>query len=553
MPPQWRKKSDLEEKLPLITTPQEIQKDISIKIEFKDDDGYKRERELSKTEKMYKKLEEAAIDFTKFRLKLKEFWKTKIKKEASTRLAESEMELSAGEDRETFRRLITCVFSDKYLDEFISVYQALGFIDLGGFEYLGRRDADYSIAQDVDVLHRLHARIFRIKGNVFLLVHHEPKASEDIKLHIKGYFDRILNAIMQNKEKDGKLDIEGGSDGTNKIELSDYEKGSDLFLDILKERVPNFYQKITVDIGEEELELWRDHMGVIDHISPEDLIIENLQDSSRFVPPFTQIRDTIKKIFEYMHFTIEPAWDIKVPASDKYFIAKTTYAQKDYSILVITEDFIDDVMRIIGLLRARYHPKFVLLISPDIGLFGPAENDLPPKGIEIPPYNEKNVKELLQFLADSYISIMPVSMLIQMFERHLQTPFRFSHIAILLSHHGLLDADLFKEVFKEHDTYEEFLRDSMNVFEFFRQNPKKTDFLSLKQLHKMNKESEMELSETEIINIITLMESPLVDLIESKKGKREEYRLKQGLDEFQIDAKLKKLKKLIEENLVELA
>ena len=107
---------------------------------------------------------------------------------------------------------------------------------------------------------------------------------------------------------------------------------------MLKETVPNFYRKLNTSIHDADLALWKEYMGIIDHLSPENLIIENLIESSRLIPPFTQIHDTIKKIFEALNFECIPAWDMKVNANDKYFIAKSINAQHDFEILIISED-----------------------------------------------------------------------------------------------------------------------------------------------------------------------------------------------------------------------
>ena len=218
----------------------------------------------------------------------------------------------------------------------------------------------------------------------------------------------MANVIAKEKNPEVKIDNDAGSpeDG-QKIELSNYEKGTDIFLKMLKETVPNFYCKLNTSIHDADLALWKEYMGIIDHLSPEDLIIENLIESSRLIPPFTQIRDTIKKIFEALNFECIPAWDLKVNANDKYFIAKSINAQHDFEILIISEDFIDEIMRTIGLLRAKYQPKFIILISPDISLFGPEPDDVPPPDIEIPKHDPQRVKDLLNFLADANVSVFP--------------------------------------------------------------------------------------------------------------------------------------------------
>ena len=58
---------------------------------------------------------------------------------------------------------------------------------------------------------------------------------------------------------------------------------------------------INAEIGEEELGFWEDFVGEIDHLITEELLVENLYESSRLIPPFSQIRDTIAKIFKYLH------------------------------------------------------------------------------------------------------------------------------------------------------------------------------------------------------------------------------------------------------------
>jgi hypothetical protein len=332
--------------------------------------------------------------------------------------------------------------------------------------------------------------------------------------------------------------------------LSNYEKGADVFLKMIKEQVPNFYRKINTKIGDSELNLWKEYLGVIDHISHEELIVENLIESSRLIPPFTQIRDTVKKIFSELNFQTAPAWELKVPATDKYFLARTTYATHDFEILVLTEDFIDDIMRTIGLLRTKYHPKYIILISPDIGIFGPEPDDVPPQHLEIPKYDSQRVKELLNFLADGGVSVFPVSLFIDFFRLHLKNPLRYSHISLLLNNKGLLKPEMLQELVQEHNTYQKFIEDILAVFEII-QKYEKSEWISIKNLEKLVREKELELSSSEIINIITLMENPLVRLIESKNNKREEYHINPQLKEEEIEFRIKKMKNMLEEYLVE--
>lgn len=556
MQARWWKKSELEQKKSEGEKKGEksessaiIEKDKTapIKIEFKDDDDYKRERNISPEEKAFKGIEKAAIGLTKIGLKMKKLFgkndqeKFDIKEPQGKEIAE----------REAFRRLIAFVFSDQFLEEFVSVVQALGFKNLGGFEQLGRRDADYTMAKDIDLVHRLHFRVYRIKGNIFVLVHYEPKATEDIGLHIKGFFDRIINQIiLQQKNPSAKVDTHAGGDGTIKVELSNYEKGADILLKILKDEVPNFYRKINSEIHENELALWKEFMGFIDHKTPDQLIEENLYESSRLIPPFTQIRDTVKKIFEHLNFQTVPAWDLKVPASDKYFIAKTTYATIDFEILVITEDFVDEIMRIIGFLRTKYNPKFILVITPEIAIYGPTEDDIPPPNVEIPKYDPSRVRDLLNFLADAGVSIITVNILIELFHLHLKTPLRHSHINLLLTNKGLIKQEMIQEIMQENDTYQKFIRDVQSVFEILHKN-KRNEWISIKQFLKIIKESAMELNQTELTNILILMENPLLALIESKNNRHEEFRIVSSLTEDEIEFQVKKMKKMIEQYLME--
>jgi hypothetical protein len=546
MPVMWKKKSEIieEENAKINSNMPPIQ------IDFQEDDGYQRIREKSKTEKVFQTFEKAAIGLTKARLKVKHFWVEKIKKQSD---ADQLFEIDPETDREKFHRLISFTFSDKYLDEFISVVQALGFKDLGGFEYLGRRDADYSMAMNYNETDRLHFRGYRIHGIMFILIHHEPKASQDIKLHIKGYFDRLLYSITHQK-KDGstdqKMDVHGSGDGKEQIELSNYEKGSDIFLKMLKEQVPNFYQKLNAEIGDEELKIWREYLGMIDHLSPEQLIIENIEKNARMVPAFEQIRDSAKKGFELLNFHTAPAWDLKVPASNKYFIAHTIEAQKDFEILVITEDLFDEITRLIGLLRSRYQPKFILLIVPDLAIFGPQPDDIPPEGIEIVPYNQNRIKDLLNFLADAQVSVMNTSLFIDLLKIHLERPLRYSHIILLLTHKGLLKPEMLQELFQENNANERFLNAVYAIFKIFKMSESEK-WISIKNLQKEAKKLNIELTESEINNILILMENSLVELLESKHGKHEDFRFLAHLTEEQIEFRVKKMKKMIEEFLIE--
>jgi hypothetical protein len=564
MPPRWRKQSEidkeqlqsqdvLESKInedQIAPNESSDSTQIPLKIEFKDEDDYKRVRKKSTQEKMFHGIEKGAEFYAKMKLKVKNI---RTKHQGTDVKLDEELSKAIPEaDRETFRNLISFIFSDQYLDEFLSVCEALGFKSLGGFEYLGRRDADYSIAKDLDDQNRLHFRAYCIKGNVFVLTHHEPKAKEDISLHIKGFMDRIsANIASKAKNPEAKIENDAGSpeDG-RKIELSNYEKGTDLFLKMLKDQVPNFYRKINPKIREDDLALWKEYMGIIDHLSTEDLVIENLIESSRLIPPFTQIRDTIKKIFETLNFECDPAWDLKVKADDKHFIAKSLNAKLEFEVLVIAEDFINDLMRTIGLLRAKYQPKYVILISPDISLFGPSDDDVPPPDIEIPQFNPNQVKDLLNFLADLGVSVMPVSFCIELFKLHNQMHFRYSHLEILFRYKGLLKPEVLQKVLAEHNKYQKFINDTMMIFNLYR-NGLRGEWISLKKLEKQLKNSENELNLTELTNIMKFLENPLLGCLENKNNKHDEYRLISTLTDEDIDFQVKKMQEMLEQYLVE--
>ena len=160
MPAHWKKQAEIEKELAESQKNDNSVNDQSIKnstepdgappinIEFKDDDEYQRTRSKSTQEKMFKGIETFAVGYAKVKLKLKKYQAKRQGKDLN--LEEETAKVIPKEERETFRNLISFVFSDQYLEEFLSVMQALGFKPLGGFEYLGRRDADYSIAKDLD-------------------------------------------------------------------------------------------------------------------------------------------------------------------------------------------------------------------------------------------------------------------------------------------------------------------------------------------------------------------------------------------------------------------
>lgn len=551
----WRSKTEEEDRKKLFEGIEESKDTIPLNIEFKEGENYKRVREISSTEKLFKGIEKGAIWAAKLKLKLE---KSKNKDAESHELHDFLNELPPNDDKEKFRNLICCYFCEQYIDEFISVTQALGFKDLGGFEYLGRRDADYSIALDLDESYRLHARIYNIKSNSYVLIHHEPKASEDIKLHIKGYFDRIIYAILKKEEEkkaglvppdDDKLDIDSGSDGKEKVELSNYEKGSDMFLKMLSERVPNFYKKINTKITENDLKIWREYMGKIDHLNPEQLILENIYESSRLIPPFSQIRETFKKVFHYFQFETEPAWETNVPANDKYFIATTTFESKPFKILVLTDDFTNEILRPMGLLRAKYEPNFVLIISPDIRLFGPTENDIPPENKPIPPFNKKEVEELIKFLEDSKVSIASSSFIIELFKMNLKTPLRVSHFAIMLKKYGLLSCKELEKIIDKEKSLENFQKDVFKVLDIIKSAPK-DDWINIKQIEKVMVRQGIDLNKTELENVLLLMENKLLEIIVSKKQKHKEFRVNLGLEEITLQEREEKLKKMLKEYLL---
>jgi len=563
----WGHKNENQIKLELLkdisdtNIEQEELKNLNIKIEIPKFEKVERKRDISLEEKFFKQLEKGAIWAVRLKLKWEKFCK---KLDNIHELRHRLDELDDNNDREKFRRQITCVFSLKYLEEFITMMQALGFVELGGFEYLGRRDADYSMAMNLDEKYRLHARVFCVGDIGYVLVHHEPKADEDLSLHIKGYFDRIFNAIIKYDEKTGKglsikpdeLKIEEGSDGIEKVELSNYEKGADIYLKMLKDRVPNFYKKINKKIDDTLIKMWREFLGAIDHLSPEQLLIENLWESSRYIPPFIQIRETGRKMFERLGFDTEPAWDINIPASNQYFIATYKDPKSNYKVLVFTKDLTEEILRPIGLLRTKYNPKYVIVISPDISIFGPTQDDIPPKNIEIPLFNPIIKNELIEFLKDSKVSIIPVSVMIDIFKMNLRTPITSYQFELIFNKFGLISKDDLIQVFQKEEQFRDFIAAAFNIINYFIEKNKtieeKNKWISIKELEKMTKIKFPKFNSTKLIDILILMENPIVGLLESKKHEQKEFRLNPTLEEIDIVNKRKILEKLIQDYLIEL-
>jgi hypothetical protein len=550
MPAQWRKRGEPE--------PPPDPESPKFQVEFVDTDLPPRDRRQSSKEKLANKIGQVATGLTKAGIKIKEKIGKKPSQESKSPSKDPDtFTMNPEEDVEKFRRLIAFVFREENLQEFLSILQALGFKHLGGFEYLGWRDADYSIAKDIDLLHRLHMRVYILSHIVFVLAHYEPKATQDIKLHVKGYFDHLIGEIKNQTQKQGSTttsEAEPKNDkstksGEERFELSDYEKGSELLLKILKDSVPNFYTKIDPEIGDDELRIWQEYLGQIDHIPPEERMIEELRLNSRYIPPFQRIRSTVQKMFECFGFHCYPAWDLKIPPTDKYFIIKAQEADKPLDALILTEDFIDDLMRVIGALRTKYRIQYVLVITSPIALFGPAEDDIPPQNVEITPFNPQRVKDLVTFLSDLGISIMSSEDFIELFRFHLKNPLRFSHFRLLFKHPGLLSADIIPELVQENKIYEKFYSDILHFIELL-QSVDRTRWYSLKAMKKGAEKANLTLSEHDLLNIIRFLENPFLDLLESKENKREEYRINPNLTPVEIDQKLELVAKLLKESLL---
>ncbi len=133
---------------------------------------------------------------------------------------------------------------------------------------------------------------------------------------------------------------------------------------------------------------------------------------------------------------------------------------------------------------------------------------------------------------------------------HQKTPWRYSHIELLLKNKGLLKSEMLQEILQEHDTYQKFISDVLAVFGFYQKSPK-GEWVSLKKLEKQIKTTGLELNATEMNNIMKFMENPLLELMESKNNKREDYRIIPSLSDEDIEFKVKKMKTMLEEYLVE--
>ena len=455
--------------------------------------------------------------------------------------------------------------------------QALNFEELGGFEHFGRRDCDYTMAVDVDEKHRLHLRAYIIKDIVYVLAHYEPKADEDVGLHIKGFFDRVdsgqeqsprskpnsqyikddqqtqalikagllapsqknENDISQNSSNIKKNGESTATDEFGRAELSDYILGGQIILDVLETRVPNFYQKISTTVSREDLSIWIDTLGPIDHLPLDVLLSEALFDSSLYEPPFGEVKKVLQRMFSIFGFEIKIAWDTKIPPSDNYFLAVTKEKPAEIQILVVSLDFNRDLLQIVGSLNWKYKTNHTLILVPDYQIDGPSDIYQPPKDPSY-SFNQDEVNHIVNFFTDKGFSVMKVTDFIYLFKNHVDIPFNQYEIAKLFEQHGLIGRKHIDNLIEARDFKTMSFNYGKSIVEIIKEEDKAIGLKNiLKNLHKKHPEIENKLTMTELTRIITMLESPIIGLIVPTDDSRSKYRIKDA-DEEIIENKIQK-------------
>jgi hypothetical protein len=475
-----------------------------------------RERAKSREERAFSVFERVSTDALRFGAKIRDFWFHKV-----LRQEPGDDPASEEQAREKFRRLICCVFREEVFEEFFSMVQALGYAELGGFEHLGRRDCDHSMAADYDRKHRLHMRVYKLHGLVYVLVHHEPKATEDIGLHIKGFIERVTKT-KPGQESHAKPPGDDANHDEALIELSDYERGRDLFIEQIRTRVPNFFRKMQVDLDHDALTIWTKYMGEIDHVPMQELLRENLIKSSRVVPAFANIRGTAEKIFQVMGFATEPAWDLTVPASPHNFLARAP-GDLNYSLVVFCDTIYEPMlMRATALLRTKYSPTQVVVVAADLEIFGPGPEDVPPESVPVPEYNAREVQDFLGFLADAGVVIIPASLLAEVYTRVVGNRYTLRDLMILWGKEGLVAPEEIDAAAITQREVQNFVAQSLRIHDLVKASG--GDWSSTKSLRKQIKKQAMEVSDDFLAECLSFLENPLVELIESREGNRNEFR-----------------------------
>lgn len=258
--------------------------------------------------------------------------------------------------------------------------------------------------------------------------------------------------------------------------------------------------------------------------SPLEMLISQVYDQSRCIPPFPAIGQTVQRMFALFGFKCFPAWDLKVPESDKYFLIKNVDSRTSFQALVITENFTDELMRIIAILRIKYHLDNAVVITPDIAIFGPTPDDIPPEGIPVSPFNQSQVNDLLSFLAAQRIVVVTVSVFIQIFKMHLQNSISQTYFDYIFSQSGLLSSNIMLQIQQSLDDSHQF---GVLLLQLIRDWEKNfgSKYISIKSLKKNAVKKQILLSETVWEQALDLLGPTRLGLIDQDPKHVTDYRL----------------------------
>jgi hypothetical protein len=451
------------------------------------------------------------------------FKRSRLKrKQRILKKAEERKEWKEKSEKKLFRRLICCIFKRKYYDEFVSSLQALGFNMISKVEYFSKRKSDQMFSKSLDDKHRLHLRNYfidddPIEGDVYVLAHKEPKVTNDVAFHMKGFFSRTVNKIknyLDEEEQKNENIVE-------KEELADYKAGSEIFKSLVR-NVKNLHKKLNFNITIENLEKFVLKYGKISHLEPTLLLIEDFLDSAE--RDFDNIGASLRNIFILLGFEIKVGGFRKFVQAENQFRADIKSEYKTLKLSACADLLEMNVLRNLNRFKKKAKADFALLITPD-------RQDI---------FYDDIFNELVDYAENKELGIINANDFIFLFREHCEYPFKLTDFEKMFKKPGLIAQKDIENVMKMREKVDKIFERAFSVLEVIQIENR---WLSFDDILKATQTREIEITKENLTLFLNFLQHEDLSLLLSKGRFRKKFK---ASEEYEIvKDKIDKMKEIL--------
>ncbi|NMC05853.1 MAG: hypothetical protein GYA24_11605 [Candidatus Lokiarchaeota archaeon] len=438
------------------------------------------------------------------------------------------------EDQQYKPRLISCKFTwPQTIENVIAALVKIGFTDITNMEFLGRRGS-HTMLQNVldDKVSRLHVYVYIIEKTGYLLVHKEPLPSlngVDLKYHAFGYLERKMREFLAKiTARPGQISINPNERG----ERGDYEGGTRLFKDLVREKDPVLYQSLDFNPSENDFITFSLVFGNVAKVAPHELLLveyERNVESSNLHGLINNIysmldiigfpaREKLSIKSKHAFIKAHPFQETEMESVIECFSRVETARDRSFACIfsknALSKEFITRFMECLHVRGAVY----ILIITQAPSTRGPVEEDM---------------KKLHK--KDIYASFVDLAGFKTLLEKFINNPFSVEDLLYCMRENKVLTKDIIMTLSRESLDAQQATIITDEVLDYLRSNPGWHKTKRVKQEVTRNTTLQ-NVTEASLDQVLDFLMNPLVGLVNQREGgkeisgieNKEEFKLKRG-------------------------